>query len=251
MRPGNWLIPDIEGNGGGTFRPGWKEVPGGQEGGMPKPSGHPTPAPPSVEIDKRTVIAALARAASYQPPGQGEMLSTEGLTNESVEQYFDERLPKWIEVLETEGLIKPYQIWIGGVVRAGVFKVNPQYFFWVPDTGRVGVGGKMSVSGSTNMLKSGAPTAVCAGIEMGYSPAVADGFSASADMAYNINFKYGNFSYVPDKGFSVSLEFCMDKSKPGASIGVRATRGFSETLNRPRKPEPQKQTPFKQLKTPP
>jgi hypothetical protein len=247
--PGYWVTPDDEGTGGGTFKPGWPVDPINRGEGNPKPSAHPTPAP--LQIDQRTVIAALARAETHQTGGRPDVLSTEGLTNESVDRYFNERMPHWIEYLESEGLVRPYQVWLGGVVRGGAVKINPIYFFLVPSTGRVGVGAKQSVSGSTNILRSGLPTSVCVGVEAGYSPAVQDGLNGGTEMTYNINFGYGNLSYVPDKSFSISVEFCMGKPSPGMSIGVKATRGFSQSLNRPKKPEPQSQPPFIQHRTPP
>jgi len=247
VNPGNVLMPDDEGPPSGKSMPGWESDPGGsveRGGGDPKPSSHPTPAPDPVQIDQRSVIAALARAANYQLVGETETLSTEGLTNESVAKYFDERMPHWTEYLETEGMVRPYQVWLGGVVRAGVGKVNPIFFFYVPDTGRIGVGAKQSVSGNTNMLNSLASASACIGIEGGYSPAAQDGLNGGAEMSYNINFGVGSLSYVPDKSLSISLEFCMGKPSVGVSIGVKATRGFSETLNRSKKPEPQKLRPI-------
>jgi hypothetical protein len=233
--PGYWITPDDEGT-GGTFKPGWKDGPSERDRGRPKPSGHPTPAPepePMV-IDQRTVIAALAMAANYRSGPPENVLSTEGLTNESVDRYFNERMPQWIEHLEYEGLIKPYQFWIGGMARSGIVKVNPLYFFFVPATGRYGIGAKQSVSGSTNMLNSGFPTSVCLGVEGGFSTAQQDQLNGSTEMTYNINFGYGSLSYVPDKSLSLSVEYCVGRPSVGYSVGVKTTRGFSQSLNRPR-----------------
>lgn len=227
------LTPDDSSNGGGGNK---QDGVGGRYNDYPpepKPQGHPTPAPEPLIQDQRTVVAALNMASTYYPVGELDVLRTDGLTNESVNDYIDKRMGWWYTVPEFEDNVKPYQIWAGPMVRSGIFKFIPIFGFFVIPTGRMGVGEKQSVSLNTNVFTDGFPSSTCWGAEGGFSPAAADGLTGSVDMTYNVNFGPIGFTYVPDKSISMRIESCLTPNF-NVSIGVVGSRGFSGTLNRPK-----------------
>lgn len=226
------LTPDDEANAGGKVK---TRGLGARNNGYPPEPKAPAPAP--LRIDQQAAIYAPTESAMNYPGLLSDSHpSTDGLTNKAVEQYFNEQMTRWSKVPEYEDLIKPYQLWLGLMARSGVHKVNPIYGYIVPATGQYGVGAKQSVS-LTNKNLSVGTTNTCLGFEGGVSPAPKDGLSGSMDTTYSINFGYFGFSLVPDKSFSIRIEFCVIPQPLGFSVGVRGTRGFNETLNRP-KPRP-------------
>lgn len=195
----------------------------------PSPGPHPTP-PLVADLNAR--IAALSQTSHYLL--NSGVLSTDGLSNEDVKNFFEEQMQRWSNVPEYEYLIKPYQLWIGAMLKAGPTKSIPMYIAWVPTTDRISIGAKQSVSVTTTNLSTGFSGAACWGVEAGYSPAQQDGGNGSVDQTYNLNLGYVGFTYIPDKSVSVRVEACTAGPSYGVSTGVTASRGFSQTLNKPK-----------------
>ena len=231
---GYWMTPDDESPGvGGYFPGGHTDHPDDRPAG-PKPG--PVPAPhPTPELVNSGPMRALALSQTSDYLLSQNVLDPGYLSNHDVQAWFDEQMERWNDVPEYESLIKPYQLWAGGVLRAGPTKFIPLFIAWVPATSRVLIGAKQSVSATTNNLSTGFSGAACWGLELGVSPAQNDGHSSGTDQTYNLNLGYCVMTYIPDKSFSVRIEACLPPSSNfGVSTGVSASRGFSQTISKPR-----------------
>ncbi|AZE48396.1 hypothetical protein C4K04_2724 [Pseudomonas chlororaphis] len=229
---GYWMTPDDETNVSGGGRRGGLKEHYDDVSTRPGPSPAPHPTPPLID-DLNTRIAALHQTSHYLL--NSGVLSTDGLSNQDVKNFFEEQMQRWSNVPEYEDLIKPYQLWIGAMLKGGPNKFIPMLISWVPATGRISIGAKQSISATTTNLSTGFSGAVCSGVEVGYSPAQRDGINGSVDQTYNLNLGYVGFTYIPDKSISVRFEVCIPPSSSiGVSTGVSVSRGFSQTLSKPK-----------------